>query len=127
MRFCKCKKSQLFILSTFLLCILLLFIYSLETQKNYIVHLDKKSSVVSFQKEMCQVVKMSNGSNLAFRLENFSKSQEEFCNNIFGVCKSELYLTQPLPSIQSLINSSYFLVELEISSQSFFLKRNFSC
>ena len=123
----KYKKSQLLILSTLVLCSLLLFIYSLETQKNYITYFDKKNSVMFFEKEMCHLVEISNGSNIEERLRNYSLAYESFCKNIFSNCDTEVYIVGSLPNNVSLINSSYFLLELEISSTQFFFRGNFSC
>ena len=81
------KKSQMLVMICTILALLLLFSYSIETQKNYILHKDKKISIVALQEELCILKNISNSSTLGNRHRDFVSLYKSWCQNKFDECE----------------------------------------
>ncbi len=107
----KNKKSQLVIFSGLILILFLVFIYSQETQNNYIVHSQKNNILNNIIFETCYIGTHSNGSNIDERFLNFSSEVFDYCNGLDYYCNLTINNIdgETNESILSYKNYSYYI------------------
>ncbi len=102
------KKGQFMIFSVFFFVILLLFIYSQETENFYIIKSSKTDIANNIIYETCKIGKMSNGSYIDSRLGNFSQSISNYCLDFNYTCILTIEKSPSAPVNLSLLNYTYY-------------------
>ena len=123
------KKSQLFILSAVVMILLLIYIYSQETENSYIVKNGQLSLIDNVIHETCQIGYLSNGSYIDQRYSNFTGEVSTYCSS-FGYSCSLLITnnTQIPPSGNySLLNYTHYNYSIDYEYRTLSISKNFTC
>ena len=86
------KKSQFFIFIGFLFLSLLVFIYSIETQNNYIVKSTNYNLLDNILFEVCQLGTNSNATNIESRYSNLTFDVFNYCGGYIYICNLTIAL-----------------------------------
>ena len=123
----KNKKSQILIVSGFLLISLLLFTYSIETHNFYI----KENRGIDIYKniifETCNIGKLSNGTYITQRYSNFSSEVKNYCLEFNYMCILNITNSDNETNL-SILNYKNFSYSLKFnSSNNYIMEKNFTC
>lgn len=123
------KKSQFLILSGLFVILLVIFIYSLETDNTYIPILGDSYLLENIEFETCKVLKMSNGTQIENRLDFLSINIPIYCNNRNNQCvfSYQNITTIPPGGNYSLLNYTHFNYSLEINQSSKNINKKIIC
>lgn len=121
------KKSQFMIFSITFFILLFMFIYSQETENDYISKSSKTSILSNIVYETCQVGKMSNGSYIDSRFGNFSQSISNYCTSFSYTCNLTILKSAGAPSNLSLLNYTFYNFSLNYKNNGFNYTSNFTC
>ena len=121
------KSGQLFIISSFLLLIGLVFIYSLETENSYIANFGESIIIENIIYETCELGYQSNGSYIETHFTNFQNLVNQNCLN--KTYKCELTITKQLsaPTNLSLLNFTHFNYNLKFTSNTLNYSNTITC
>lgn len=104
----KTKKSQILLISSSLILLSLLFIYSVETENYYITNFEKTNIVTNIELETCQISYNSNGSYLDERYLSFSNFVNSYCQTKPFTCNLTIQKQSSAPTNLSLLNYTHF-------------------
>ena len=106
---------------------LLVFIYSLETENFYIAETSKITLLDNAVYETCFIGKNSNGTYIENRYLNFSLEFSNYCSDLGYVCNLTIVNNTVIPTNESLINYTLFdyLIIYEYDGLEF--SKNFTC
>lgn len=90
-----------------LIFILLLFIYSLETDNFYINKLSKTNILDNIIYETCVIGKNSNGSQIDLRYQQFTGNVSSYCSNMGNTCNLIIINNTPIPPLGNWSNLNY--------------------
>lgn len=121
------KKGQFIILSVALFVLLLLFIYSQETDNSYIIKSSKSSIIDNIIYETCRVGKMSNGSYIDSRFGNFSISTLNYCASFNYTCILNITKSASAPANLSILNYTSYNFSITYYNDGFNYTSNFTC
>lgn len=91
------KKSQFLILSVMLLLATSIIIYSQETVNTYKNPSYENLIINSLEKEVCDLVKTTNGTNLPVVVNNTQNDTSQYCNNRAHQCNLNIVNTTEVP------------------------------
>jgi len=127
MVFNKNKKSQLLILSGLVLISLLIFSYSLETQNDYISKNSGNNILENIIFETCSIGKLSNGTFINQRYENYTIDIKNYCKEFNYSCLLNITNSYNETNL-SILNYKNYSYHLKFnSSNKYILNKNFSC
>lgn len=121
------KKGQFLIISSLFLILLLIFIYSLETENFYIGETSKISLLDNAIYETCYIGKNSNGTYIENRYLNFSGELSAYCLNMGYVCNLTIVNNTVIPSNESLINYTLFDYSIVYEYDGLEYLKDFTC
>lgn len=123
------KKGQFLILSGMFIILLSIFIYSLETDNYYKVNLKDSNVVENIQSQTCNVLKLSNGSQLFNRKDQIIQIVEEYClqRNIY--CSLSIVNNTIIPPLGNftLLNYTHYNLSLELMNSTKNYNSSFIC
>ena len=123
----KNKKAQFLILSGMILMGALIFIYSLETENNYILKDSENSMLNNIEIETCHIGKLSNGTYIESRYSNFSKDVKEYCGSFNYSCILNITNKDGETNL-SRLNYKNFSYNIKLTNNnSFSYDENFTC
>ena len=93
----KSKKSQFLILSVMILIATGIIIYSQETQNTYKSPDQENFIIDSLKKEVCGIVKITNGSNLPLVINNITNDTNKYCIKRKVECELVIINTTQVP------------------------------
>lgn len=123
----KNKSGQFFIISSFILFLLLVFIYSLETQNTYIVNSAESLLVENIIYETCEIGITSNGSYLDSRFSSFENSIENYCSSINFNCNLTTIKSAGAPANLSLLNYTFYNFTIDFQGNVLDIEKDFNC
>jgi len=126
----KTKKGQFFILSTAFLLLLLLFIYSQETQNTYIVKSSNFNLVENIMCETCYIGTTSNGSYIDGRYSTFKNDVNNYCLSLGIVCNLSIINNSaipPQPGNYSSLNYTHYDYQISYKSLEVNYTKTFTC
>lgn len=123
------NKSQFLVFSAMFIFLLLIFIYSLETDNTYIVKNSKFNLIENIIYETCQVGKNSNGSYIDSRYSNFTNDVETYCLDLDYNCTLTIVNNTIIPpdSNWSKLNYTHYDYSLDITQMDFSYTGDFNC
>ncbi len=121
------KKSQLVIISMIFIVFALLFIYSAGIINVFKEEYRKDYLVENIKYETCQVARISNGSFIDTRLQEFSSNVFNYCLNKGCYCNLTVYKSATAPTNLSLLNYSYYEFGLNYSCMGTVYDQRFKC
>ena len=121
------KRSQIILISGFLVLLVLVFIYSLETENSYIVYSAKSSLLENIMHETCQVGIMSNGSYIDVRFGNFSADVLNYCQDFAYNCTLNIQKNGDAPDNLSELNYTHYTYSVIYSAGNYNNSYNFTC
>ena len=80
------KKGQFLIFSALFLFLLLLFIYSVETDNTYIENSGENKLILNIIEETCLVATLNNGTDLNASLYQFEIDVNDYCSQVKANC-----------------------------------------
>lgn len=123
----KNKRGQFIIFSGMFLLLLLLFIYSLETQNTYIIEPAKFRLLDNIIYESCMIGKLSNGSFIDSRFDNFTLNVASYCNIFGNFCNLTIVKIDGAPTNLSLLNYTHYNYSLEYNYDDNYYNERFNC
>lgn len=125
----KNKKSQLFIISSLFLILLLIFIYSIETENTYIVKSGKFNLLNNIVYETCNVGKLSNGTFIDSRYNEFEVNVESYCLSYGYLCNLTIVNNTIVPpgGNWSLLNYTHYNYHIDYSYEGYEYSNSFIC
>lgn len=121
------RSGQLFIISSFLLILSLVFIYSQETQNSYIVHFTDSIIIEDIIYESCEIGYTSNGTFIESRFSSFENYINLDCQNNFYNCQLTITKQIAAPTNLSLLDFTHFDFELSYDSQNVNYSNQYIC
>ena len=123
------KKSQAFIISAMFLFLLMIFIYSQETQNTYIVKSGEYNLVKNIIYETCYIGTTSNGSFIDNRYSTFKNNIYSHCQNIEKICNLTITNNTQIPPLgnYSLLNYTHYNYHLTYLTEHISYSINFTC
>lgn len=126
MLFSKFKKSQFVIFSGLFLLSSLIFIYSLETQNNYISNFNEFNILHNIEIETCDIGKFSNGSFINSRFSNFTSYVYNYCDSFGYICILNISNTDMETNI-SILNYNNYSYNIVFNYNGYNYTGNFTC
>ncbi|MDA3856502.1 MAG: hypothetical protein PF569_09685 [Candidatus Woesearchaeota archaeon] len=125
----KNKKSQLFLLSSLFLLLLLIFIYSIETENTYIVKSGKFNLLNNIVYETCKVGKFSNGTYIDSRYLEFENDLESYCISYGYLCNLTITNNTIIPPSGnwSLLNYTHYDYHIDYRYEGYNYSSSFIC
>ena len=123
------KKGQFLILSGFFILLLTIFIYSLETDNTYIVNLRDSNLVDNIELETCNILKISNGTQIEQRISNITNFVSIYCYQRDIICNLNIINNTQIPPSgnYSLLNYTHYNLTLEILQSTKNYNSQFNC
>ncbi len=123
------KNGQFFILSGLFMVLLVIYIYSLETDNTYISSGVKTSIYENVVYETCMIGRNSNSSNIDSRFGSFSLFVMNYCEDFSNECILEINLKpgNPPGGNMSLLNYTHYSYELTYTWDNYTYYKNFTC
>ena len=123
------KKSQFFILSGLFFLSLIIFIYSIETENNYIIESTNYNLLDNILYEACQIGIKSNATNIASRYSIFTAEVLSYCGDFGDVCNLSITLKSDMPpgGNMSLLNYTQYDYFVDYIVGDYNYVGNFSC
>jgi len=121
------KKSQLLVLSGLILILSLVFIYSLETGNNYIRQSGEIHIVNNVISEVCNLGKMSNGTNIDVRYQDVVLEIDEYCDLYDFYCNVSIVKKPTAPINLSLLNYTHYDYNVSLKTKTTLYDGGFSC
>ena len=110
-----------------LLISVLVFIYSLETENSYNVNQTKFNILKNINYETCMVGKLSNGTNIENRFNQFSINIYNYCSNLNILCNLTIIKKSSAPTNLSLLNYTHFNYSIDYSNNNYKFKGDLIC
>lgn len=123
----KNKRGQLFLLSTFMILLAILFIYSLETENTYIVKSAKTGILNNIIYETCEVGKLSNGSYIDSRYTQLTTDISNYCSGLSNTCTLTIIKQGGAPTNLSQLNYTHFNYNINYENHGFKYLGDFNC
>lgn len=123
----KQKKSQFILFSGLFLLLLILFIYSLETENSYISKPVKFNLLNNIIHESCMVGKLSNGTYIDQRFANFTIYIQNYCNNFDAICTLTITKDVGAPTNLTLLNYTHYQYSIEYNYDNYYYNERFNC
>ena len=120
----KSKKSQFFILSALFYILLLVFIYSLETENSYIVDSDRINLLDNIVYETCQLGYHSGTSEIDSRYGNFSANVSSYCTTLGYSCNLSISLNTASPPVYNYTTYDY---SISYQKEGLLYSKTFTC
>ncbi len=125
----KNKKAQFLVFSAMFFLLLLIFIYSLETDNSYIVKRGKTNLLDNLMHQSCQIGIYSNATNIQNRFSNFSSSVLSYCDGFGNSCNVTftLVMARVPGGNMSLLNYTHFDYAVDYTFEGYGYAGNFTC
>ncbi|MFW5704554.1 MAG: hypothetical protein ACOCXG_01805 [Nanoarchaeota archaeon] len=121
------KKSQLLVLSGLILILSLVFIYSLETGNNYIRQSGEIYIIDNVISEVCNLGKMSNGTNIDARYQDVVLEIDEYCDLYGFFCNVSIVKQAGAPTNLSLLNYTHYDYSVSLKTETTLYRGGFNC
>ncbi len=125
----KDNKSQFFIFSVLFFLLLLLFIYSLETQNFYIESKNDFYILDNIKYEICYIAKNSDYINMETRFNQLSLDISSYCLQYSNICNLSIIKKNYMPPFGNitLLNYSQFDYNIYFNWNGLIVEENFIC
>lgn len=121
------KKGQFLVLSGAFFILLLIFIYSQETENSYIIKSNENNILNNIIYEACQIGKMSNGSYIDSRFGNYTQDVTIYCSSFNYNCNLNIIKQVGAPTNLTLLNYTYYNYSITYSNSYISYNSNFTC
>lgn len=125
----KNKKSQFVVLTGFVFLLLVLFIYSQETENTYINNNGKYHLIENIKHESCLIGKKSNASYIVSRFDDFTSKVSSYCSNYGYYCMLNISFKPSMPpgGNPDLANYTQFNYQIIYGFDGLNTTTNFTC
>ena len=122
------NKGQFFIASMIMFFLVIVFLYSLETENTYKSYSGKNDILNNLRYETCQVAQKSNGTYLDSRFNNLTAEIQAYCSGYQMMhCNLTITKSSGAPSNLSLLNYTHYNYSLDYRYQTYQAGGSFNC
>ena len=123
------KKGQFLIFSALFLFLLLLFIYSVETDNTYIENSGENKLILNIIEETCLVATLNNGTDLNSSLYRFESEVNSYCLQVGTNCTLDVSNNSEVPpgGDWSALNHTHYDYNLTYNYDGFSFTQTIGC